>query len=167
MATMRERTATRTEANRQVALAGEADANRRYLAYGIRALRDGRADVAQLFFEAAGAETASAGDSGAAAPDCNRRVVRGGGELRDGGCHGGVHGEHGRQATHDVCRHRVVDLAGQLAVGLEHPAQRLQLGDDPLRRLRVVPEPRLRHLRLELLGACLAVLDVKESSAVE
>ena len=48
---------TRTEANLQVALAGEADANRRYLAYGIQALHEGRADVAQLFFEAAGAET--------------------------------------------------------------------------------------------------------------
>src|SRR5262249_48876418 len=44
-------------ANLQVALAGEADANRRYLAYGIRALAEGRADIAQLFFEAAGAET--------------------------------------------------------------------------------------------------------------
>jgi VIT1/CCC1 family predicted Fe2+/Mn2+ transporter/rubrerythrin len=49
--------ASRTEANLQVALAGEADANRRYLAYGIRALAEGRADIAQLFFEAAGAET--------------------------------------------------------------------------------------------------------------
>src|SRR5947209_19549181 len=49
--------ASRPDANLQVALAGEADANRRYLAYGIRALAEGRADVAQLFFEAAGAET--------------------------------------------------------------------------------------------------------------
>ena len=49
--------ASRTDANLQVALAGEADANRRYLAYGIKALEEGRADVAQLFFEAAGAET--------------------------------------------------------------------------------------------------------------
>src|SRR5438552_2428286 len=48
---------SRTDANLQVALAGEADANRRYLAYGIRALAEGRADVAQLFFEASGAET--------------------------------------------------------------------------------------------------------------
>jgi len=53
----RERTGTKTEANLLVALAGEADANRRYLAYGIRALNEGRADIAQLFFEAAGAET--------------------------------------------------------------------------------------------------------------
>ena len=48
---------SRTDANLQVALAGEADANRRYLAYGIRALGEGRPDIAQLFFEAAGAET--------------------------------------------------------------------------------------------------------------
>jgi VIT1/CCC1 family predicted Fe2+/Mn2+ transporter/rubrerythrin len=50
-------TGSRTDANLQVALAGEADANRRYLAYGIQALNEGRADIAQLFFEAAGAET--------------------------------------------------------------------------------------------------------------
>ena len=54
---MAERATTRTEANLQVALAGEADANRRYLAYGIQAMREGRPDIAQLFFEAAGAET--------------------------------------------------------------------------------------------------------------
>jgi rubrerythrin/VIT1/CCC1 family predicted Fe2+/Mn2+ transporter len=53
----RERTGSRTDANLLVALAGEADANRRYLAYGIQALQEGRPDVAQLFFEAAGAET--------------------------------------------------------------------------------------------------------------
>ena len=53
----RERTGSKTDANLLVALAGEADANRRYLAYGIRALNEGRADIAQLFFEAAGAET--------------------------------------------------------------------------------------------------------------
>ena len=45
------------DANLQVALAGEADANRRYLAYGIQALAESRPDIAQLFFEAAGAET--------------------------------------------------------------------------------------------------------------
>jgi vacuolar iron transporter family protein len=48
---------SKTEANLQVALAGEADANRRYLAYGIQALNEGRPEIAQLFFEAAGAET--------------------------------------------------------------------------------------------------------------
>lgn len=53
----RDRTDSRTEANLLVALAGEADANRRYLAYGIQALNEDRADIAQLFFEAAGAET--------------------------------------------------------------------------------------------------------------
>jgi VIT1/CCC1 family predicted Fe2+/Mn2+ transporter/rubrerythrin len=52
-----ERTDSRTDANLLVALAGEADANRRYLAYGIEALTEGRPDIAQLFFEAAGAET--------------------------------------------------------------------------------------------------------------
>jgi vacuolar iron transporter family protein len=51
------RISSRTEANLQVALAGEADANRRYLAYGIHALYEGRPEIAQLFFEAAGAET--------------------------------------------------------------------------------------------------------------
>src|SRR5262245_14050870 len=48
---------SKTETNLQVALAGEADANRRYLAYGIQALQEGRPEIAQLFFEAAGAET--------------------------------------------------------------------------------------------------------------
>ena len=52
-----DRTESRTDANLLVALAGEADANRRYLAYGIEALTEGRPDIAQLFFEAAGAET--------------------------------------------------------------------------------------------------------------
>jgi rubrerythrin/VIT1/CCC1 family predicted Fe2+/Mn2+ transporter len=50
-------TTSKTVANLQVALAGEADANRRYLAYGIQALNEGRPEIAQLFFEAAGAET--------------------------------------------------------------------------------------------------------------
>jgi len=54
---MNGRVSTKTDANLQVALAGEADANRRYLAYGIQALNEGRPDIAQLFFEAAGAET--------------------------------------------------------------------------------------------------------------
>src|SRR5438105_14262444 len=40
-----------------VPLAGEADAKRRCLAYGLRALAEGRDHVAQLFFAAAGAET--------------------------------------------------------------------------------------------------------------
>src|SRR6266508_4138564 len=53
----RERTDSKTDANLLVALAGKADANRRYLAYGIQALNEDRPDIAQLFFEAAGAET--------------------------------------------------------------------------------------------------------------
>src|SRR4029453_5648248 len=52
----RERTDSKTDANLLVARAGEADANRRYLAYGIQALNEDRPDIAQLFFEAAGAE---------------------------------------------------------------------------------------------------------------
>ncbi|HUK91594.1 MAG TPA: VIT1/CCC1 transporter family protein [Blastocatellia bacterium] len=51
---------SKTRINLQVALAGEADANRRYIAYGIRALHDGHPEIAQLFFEAAGAETVHA-----------------------------------------------------------------------------------------------------------
>jgi VIT1/CCC1 family predicted Fe2+/Mn2+ transporter/rubrerythrin len=51
---------TKTKINLQVALAGEADTNRRYTAYGIRALHEGYPEIAQLFFEAAGAETVHA-----------------------------------------------------------------------------------------------------------
>ena len=54
------RVTTKTEANLQVALAGEADANRRYIAYGLQAINEGRPEIAQLFFEAAGAETVHA-----------------------------------------------------------------------------------------------------------
>jgi predicted membrane protein (TIGR00267 family) len=50
----------KTRVNLQIALAAEADANRRYTAYGIRALQEGYLEVAQLFFEAAGAETVHA-----------------------------------------------------------------------------------------------------------
>ena len=50
----------KTKINLQIALAGEADANRRYTAYGIRALHEGYPEIAQLFFEAAGAETVHA-----------------------------------------------------------------------------------------------------------
>jgi VIT1/CCC1 family predicted Fe2+/Mn2+ transporter/rubrerythrin len=50
----------KTRINLQIALAGEADANRRYTAYGIKALQEGYPEVAQLFFEAAGAETVHA-----------------------------------------------------------------------------------------------------------
>lgn len=57
MARMTPPATRKTEANLQVAVAGEADANRRYIAYGIQALNENRPDIAQLFFEAAGAET--------------------------------------------------------------------------------------------------------------
>jgi VIT1/CCC1 family predicted Fe2+/Mn2+ transporter/rubrerythrin len=50
----------KTKINLQIALAGEADTNRRYTAYGIRALHEGYPEIAQLFFEAAGAETVHA-----------------------------------------------------------------------------------------------------------
>ena len=50
----------KTKVNLQIALAGEADTNRRYTAYGIRALHEGYPEIAQLFFEAAGAETVHA-----------------------------------------------------------------------------------------------------------
>ncbi len=50
----------KTKVNLQIALAGEADTNRRYTAYGIRALQEGHPEIAQLFFEAAGAETVHA-----------------------------------------------------------------------------------------------------------
>jgi len=55
-----DRVTARTDVNLQVALAGEADANRRYIAYGFQALNEGRPEIAQLFFEAAGAETVHA-----------------------------------------------------------------------------------------------------------
>src|SRR5216117_1898821 len=60
---------------------------------------------------------------------------------------------------------RVVDLAGELLVGLVNAAQRLEVGYDLLRLLRIFPEARLRHLALELPGARFALLDVKDSSA--
>ena len=50
----------KTRINLQVALAGEADAHLRYTAYGIRALQEGYMEIAQIFFEAAGAESVHA-----------------------------------------------------------------------------------------------------------
>jgi len=46
--------------NLQIALASKADASRRYTAYEICALHESYPEIAQLFFEAAGAETAHA-----------------------------------------------------------------------------------------------------------
>jgi VIT1/CCC1 family predicted Fe2+/Mn2+ transporter/rubrerythrin len=60
MAAVAQRVTAKTDANLQVALAGEADANRRYIAYGLQAINEGRPEIAQLFFEAAGAETVHA-----------------------------------------------------------------------------------------------------------
>jgi vacuolar iron transporter family protein len=60
MSAVADRVTAKTDANLLVALAGEADANRRYIAYGIQALNEGRPEIAQLFFEAAGAETVHA-----------------------------------------------------------------------------------------------------------
>ena len=60
MGAMTEPVRGRTDANLEVAVAGEADANRRYVAYGIQALNEGHPEVAELFFEAAGAETVHA-----------------------------------------------------------------------------------------------------------
>lgn len=51
---------TKTHINLEIALASEADANRRYTAYGIRALQEGYPEIAQLFLEVAGAETVHA-----------------------------------------------------------------------------------------------------------
>src|SRR5687768_13305002 len=60
MAAVARRVTAKTDANLLVALAGEADANRRYIAYGLQAINEGRPEIAQLFFEAAGAETVHA-----------------------------------------------------------------------------------------------------------
>jgi VIT1/CCC1 family predicted Fe2+/Mn2+ transporter/rubrerythrin len=60
MTAVADRVTAKTDANLHVALAGEADANRRYIAYGIAAINEGRPEIAQLFFEAAGAETVHA-----------------------------------------------------------------------------------------------------------
>jgi vacuolar iron transporter family protein len=60
MSAVTDRVTARTDANLHVALAGEADANRRYVAYGLQALNEGYPEIAQYFFEAAGAETVHA-----------------------------------------------------------------------------------------------------------
>jgi VIT1/CCC1 family predicted Fe2+/Mn2+ transporter/rubrerythrin len=60
MSVVADRMTSKTDANLLVALAGEADANRRYIAYGFQAINEGRPEIAQLFFEAAGAETVHA-----------------------------------------------------------------------------------------------------------
>lgn len=48
---------TKTQQNLDDAFTGEARANRRYVAFAHQALNDGQPEIAQLFLEAAGAET--------------------------------------------------------------------------------------------------------------
>ncbi|HUZ03155.1 MAG TPA: rubrerythrin family protein [Thermomicrobiaceae bacterium] len=47
----------RTEQNLEAAFTGEARANRHYVAYAYQAMQEGHPEIAQLFLEAAGAET--------------------------------------------------------------------------------------------------------------
>jgi len=54
------KTVPRTELNLWRAFLGEAKANRLYTAYAVKALEEGKPEVAQVFLEAAGAETAHA-----------------------------------------------------------------------------------------------------------
>jgi len=46
-----------TDENLKKAFAGESQANRKYLAFAIKAMEEGMPEIAQLFMEAAGAET--------------------------------------------------------------------------------------------------------------
>jgi rubrerythrin len=48
---------TKTEANLQSAIAGEAKARLEYTAFAMQAMQEGHPEIAQLFLEAAGAET--------------------------------------------------------------------------------------------------------------
>ena len=48
---------TRTEENLKTAILGEAKARLEYIAFGMKAMEEGYPEYAQLFFEAAGAET--------------------------------------------------------------------------------------------------------------
>src|SRR5262249_60843691 len=64
----------------------------------------------------------------------------------DLGCHVAVHGEE---------LLRIVVLAAQARVAVEPPLDARMLGGDLGRRLLVVPEAGLAHLRLELGGALL------------
>lgn len=55
-----ERGVSRTDLNLWMAFMGEAKANRLYTAYALKALEEGKPEVAQVFLEAAGAETVHA-----------------------------------------------------------------------------------------------------------
>jgi rubrerythrin len=48
---------SKTQENLDAAFTGEARANRRYVAFAYEALQEGHPEIAQLFLEAAGAET--------------------------------------------------------------------------------------------------------------
>jgi len=48
---------TRTETNIEVAIVGEAKARLEYTAFAMQAMQEGHPEIAQLFLEAAGAET--------------------------------------------------------------------------------------------------------------
>jgi len=51
---------SKTDENLKAAFAGESQANRRYLAFATKAMNEGNPEIAQLFMEAAGAETTHA-----------------------------------------------------------------------------------------------------------
>ncbi len=51
---------TATDENLKDAFAGESQANRKYMAFAHRAMNEGHPEIAQLFLEAAGAETVHA-----------------------------------------------------------------------------------------------------------
>jgi rubrerythrin len=51
---------TKTDENLKKAFAGESQANRKYIAFAAKAMEDGLPEFAQLFLEAAGAETSHA-----------------------------------------------------------------------------------------------------------
>ena len=48
---------TKTESNLEKAIAGEAKAHLEYMAFAMQAMQEGYPQIAQLFMEAAGAET--------------------------------------------------------------------------------------------------------------
>jgi rubrerythrin len=55
--TEKEKTMSKTDANLQTAITGEARARLKYTAFAMQAMLEGHPEIAQLFLEAAGAET--------------------------------------------------------------------------------------------------------------
>ena len=51
---------TKTDENLKKAFAGESQANRKYLSFAAKAMEEGLSEIAQVFMEAAGAETTHA-----------------------------------------------------------------------------------------------------------